>query len=478
MRPISKLLGGPLAPLRAALQAGSVSSAELVDASLGSIRESPAGFVEVFEESAQAQARAADARRETGAWIGPLNGVPVAVKDMLDVEGSRTVVGSPKALGDVPPAAADALVVERLKMAGAIIVGKTLVTELGCTGLGHNPHYPAAASPFGGRAAGGSSTGCGVAVGLGQVPVAIGTDTAGSVRIPSAFCGVTGFKPSFGLLSSGGCHPVAGHSLDTIGPLATCVDDCAVVLRVMAGLLDSAPPLQPPPASSLRLLVPVPLAWERLEGPVESAFRGALAALQEAGAAVRELPVPQLGAVHSYLAELASAMKPIMLSEAAAANSQVLDDEARQGMLEPVTRGLLNSGRGFTAVQYLAAQNTRRRLRSVVDPCTRGFDAVLMPTVPIVPPRLEELKTDADIEKANLECMRLTRFANLLGRPAASLPCHAVAASEAETIPVGLMVMGEAGGDDTCLRVALAVQGVLHAAGLGLGGGRLEQAGL
>lgn len=455
-----------LGQLRQMLAEEALSCEDLVGYSLQQIRDSPASFVEVFEASALAAARAADARRRVGAPAGPLDGIPVAVKDLLDVRGSQTRAGLPASKAArlaraARPADKDAVVVERLKAAGAIIIGKTQLTELAFSGVGHNPHHAAVLSPTG-RAPGGSSSGSAAAVARGQVPVALGSDTGGSVRIPAALCGITGFKPSFGLVPTSGCWPLAPRSLDTIGPLAHCVDDCAEVFRVLAGCpgLDPTAPLSPPRVDALRLLVPLPVAWDALDAPVAAAFSASIAALRAAGAVVVEANVP-LQVSHL------EALRVIISYEAATANADLLSDATMRAGLDGPTRGRLEFGEGVSAAQYSSAKMEQQEAVALVDMHTRGYDAMLMPTCPIVPPTVHDLQSDEALNRALVEVCRFTRFVNLLGRCAISLPCHLAAPNGAEQLPVGLMLVGDVGKDEHCLGIAKAVETVLRSEGLG-----------
>jgi len=249
--------------LAADLAAGRTSSRELVEAALTRIAD-PTGegartFVKVYADSARAAADAQDALRRAGYVASPLAGLPVSIKDLFDVAGEVTLAGS-KALDDRPPAAGDCPVVARLRAAGAVLVGRTNMTEFAFSGVGINPHYGTPGNPHDrSLVPGGSSSGAAVSVGDGQAVVAIGSDTGGSVRIPAALCGLTGFKPTQYRVSRDGVAPLS-TTLDSIGPLANSIACCAIADAVMAG-----EPPEPPaaaPVAGMRLAVPrCPVAW-------------------------------------------------------------------------------------------------------------------------------------------------------------------------------------------------------------------------
>jgi aspartyl-tRNA(Asn)/glutamyl-tRNA(Gln) amidotransferase subunit A len=242
------------------LAAGRTSSRALIEAALARIAD-PAGegarsFVKVYTESARAAADAQDALRKAGYVASPLAGLPVSIKDLFDVAGEVTLAGS-KALDDRPPAARDAPVVARLRASGAILIGRTNMTEFAFSGVGINPHYGTPGNPYDRRLIpGGSSSGAAVSVGDAQAIVAIGSDTGGSVRIPAALCGLVGLKPTQNRIPRDGAIPLS-TTLDSIGPLANSVACCAIADAIMAG----EPPEAPPPVAALGLRLGVPQSY-------------------------------------------------------------------------------------------------------------------------------------------------------------------------------------------------------------------------
>src|SRR5205085_10238186 len=276
--------------LAAALVAGQTTSRDLVEAALARIAD-PRGegartFTKVYADSARAAADAQDRLRQAGYVASPLAGLPVSIKDLFDVAGEQTLAGS-KALDDASPATADAPIVARLRAAGAVLIGRTNMTEFAFSGVGINPHYGTPGNPYDRRLIpGGSSSGAAVSVGDGNAIVAIGTDTGGSVRIPAALCGITGFKPTQQRISRDGATPLS-TTLDSIGPLANSIACCAIVDAIMAG----EPPIvpEPLPVAGMRLGVPQAYVLDDLAPEVARAFTDACAMLSRAGARVTDM---------------------------------------------------------------------------------------------------------------------------------------------------------------------------------------------
>src|SRR5690606_13250834 len=279
----------------ASLREGRTSSIELTEAALARAAD-PAGegarvFTRVYAEQARAAARAADTLRAAGLARSPIDGLPISIKDLFDVAGETTLAGSVARQGE-PAADEHAVVVQRLLAAGAVIVGRTNMVEFAYSGLGINPHYGTPRNPWDratGRIPGGSSSGAAVSVSDGMAAGAIGSDTGGSVRIPAALCGLTGFKPTARRIPMQGVLPLSRH-LDSVGPIAPSVACCALLDAVMAG----EPPEVPAPASlrGLRLAVPVTLALDGMDDTVAAAFERARDRLARAGALVQEIEVP------------------------------------------------------------------------------------------------------------------------------------------------------------------------------------------
>ena len=436
-----------------ALASGRTTALQLAEAALARA-EDPAGegarvFIRLDRERALAQARASDQLRAAGIVRSPLEGVPVSVKDLFDVAGQVTTAGS-VALKGAAPAARNAPVVDRLLAAGAVIVGRTNMTEFAFSGLGLNPHYGTPRNPWGresngaGRIPGGSSSGAAVSVTDGMAVVGIGSDTGGSVRIPSALCGLAGFKPTQRRVPTAGALPLSS-SLDSIGPLAASVACCAVVDAVLAG--EPQRQLAPPPLAGLRLAVPQHVVLDDMDATVGAAFERAVAKLRKAGARVTDLPLPEfaeLGRLHAR-GTLAGA-------EAWAWHRALI---AQQGdAYDPRVRTRIEAGGRMGAADYIDLLAARQRWVAQVQARIAPFDALLMPTVPQVAPPIAELeRDDARYAEANLLMLRNPTLINFLDGCALSLPCHCPGEA-----PVGLMLAAAGGADARLLALGLAVE--------------------
>jgi len=451
---ISRLNAEPLAATLRRLAAGETTSARLVEESLAAI-DDPAGegsraYIRRFDATARATAAAWDALRASGAALPPLAGVPFSVKDLTDVAGSTTTAGS-IALRDAAPATADAAYLTRLRAAGVVVLGTTNMTEFAMGGLGLNPHYGTPRNPFdrnAGRIPGGSSSGAAVSITDGMAAVAIGTDTAGSVRMPAALCGITGFKPTARRVPLGGTVPLA-ESLDSIGPLGRSVACCALVDAVLAG---DAVPRVPATAeiAGLRFAVPTTLVLEALDTGVAAAFANALSALSRAGARIVEIPFAEFGELPAI-----NARGGFAVAEGYAWHRKLLATKAAE--YDPVIGARFANGASVSAADFIDLCHARTDLIGRSDTITAQFDAVLMPTVPIVAPPIASFD---DNEEQWLQTNRLLirnpGIANFLDRCALSIPCHA-----AGSAPVGLTLMGETMGDHRLLAIGLAVEAAL-----------------
>jgi len=442
--------------LQASLHSGDTSSLELTQAALARI-DDPGGegsraFTRVYHEQALASARAADTLRAAGLVRSPLDGLPVSVKDLFDVAGDVTLAGS-AVLRDAAPASSHASIVQRLIEAGAVIVGKTNMTEFAFSGLGLNPHYGTPSSPWDratGRIPGGSSSGAGVSVADGMSVASIGTDTGGSVRIPSAFCGLTGFKPTARRIPTQGALPLS-FSLDSIGPLAASVRCCAILDALLAGQAYRAP--QAPRLSELRFAVPSAVVLDGADDHVRSTFEASLALIRAAGARVDTLALPEFEGL-AYINRLGG----FVCAEAWAWHRTLLERHADQ--YDPRVASRIERGKGMSAADYIDLLQDRRAWIASVEGRMRHYDALLMPTVPIVAPSIAELQaSDESYFKANALILRNPTIINFLDGCALSLPCHAEGAA-----PVGLMVAGPAMRDSHILDIGAALEAVLSEA--------------
>lgn len=414
----------------------------LVEVSLEEAQKAPSVFTKLYPDAARAAGEHADAMRAAGVEISPLAGLPVSVKDLVDVAGETTLAGS-TVLKGAPPAKSDAPVVKRLRIAGAAIIGKTNMTEFAYSGVGLNPHYGTPANPADASVAripGGSSSGAAVSVARGFCVAAIGSDTGGSIRIPAALCGIVGFKPTARRVPTAGTIPLS-TTLDTICAMTRSVDDCILVDGIIADSELSIPDL---PLAGLRLAVPQTVMLDALEPHVANAFSAALTRLSNSGAKIVDMPF-------AMLAEAADLNK-FSGPEAFAWHRQLLSQ--REGEYDFRVAKRIKMGASMSAADYIDMHRRRHDWIARMEEALGPFDSLIMPTVPIVAPPIAELEASEEaFFKANGLLLRNTSAINLLDGCAVSLPCH-----PAGTLPVGLMVAGPAMSDRKILAVARAIE--------------------
>ncbi len=439
--------------LAQSLATGQATSRALVEDALETIAD-PAGegsrtFIKVYAEKARVAADAVDAARRAGLSVGHYAGIPIALKDLFDIEGEPTPAGS-KVLVDAPPAAANAPVVQRMLNAGFIAMGRVNMTEFAFSGLGINPHHGTPSSPWdrgSARIPGGSSSGTAVAVADEMAAAGLGTDTGGSCRIPAAFCGIVGYKPTARRVPIAGVLPLA-PSLDSVGPLAPTVSCCAAIDAILAG----ADPVLPVPASlaGLRLAVPENVVLDGMDVTVAAAFDRALSLLSGAGALITRVRFPAFDAIAAVNAKGGYAA-----SEAYAWHRSLL--AAKGAGYDPRIRVRIMRGESMSAADYLDLAPARARIVAEFNVDTSDFDCVVMPTVPIVAPMIADLDDERAYNRINLHILRNTALGNFLDRCAISIPCH-----RPGDAPVGLMLMGETMGDARLFRIAAAAETALR----------------
>ncbi|MBS0547339.1 MAG: amidase [Proteobacteria bacterium] len=436
--------------LAADLAAGRTTSVKLTEEAFARI-DDPKGegkrvFIKTWKAQAMAAAQASDLQRKAGLVPSPLAGLPVSIKNLCDVAGETTLSGS-KALDDAPPAKADAPVVARLRAAGAVIVGSTNMSEFAFSGVGFNPHYGTPGNPADRtRVPGGSSAGAAVSVADRMAVVALGTDTGGSVRIPAAVCGLVGFKPTARRVPIDGVIPLS-TSLDSIGPLANSVEDCAIVDAIFAAEpIDVA---EAAPLAGLRFAIPKQFVMDDLEPVVAKAFERACKALAAKGVIIEQIDLPQLNELPAI-----NAKGGFAASEAYAWHQKLI---ARRGKdYDQLVYPRIMRGKDMTAADYIDLLAARADLQKRVSAITANHDAVIMPTCAIAAPTLDEVSTPEGFAKKNLLLLRNTTVGNFLDRCGISLPCHA-----AGELPVGFMLMGEAMADRRVLAMARSVAPVV-----------------
>ena len=446
----------PLAQLAADLAAGRTTSRALVETALERIAD-PAGqgstvFLEADAQRARASADALDRLRAAGTVLSPLAGIPVSVKDLFDVEGQVTRAGS-RVLADAAPARADAPAVARLRRAGAVIVGRTNMTEFAYSGLGLNPHYGTPLSPYRrdepgeARIAGGSSSGAAASVADGMAAVALGSDTGGSIRIPAALCGLTGFKPTASRIPRQGAVPLS-RTLDSFGPIGVSVSCCALVDRLLAGLEPPIP--QARPLEGMRLGILTHYVTDDVEPAVAAAVDAATKHLEAAGAIledVRFAPLDQLAWINRF---------GFSGMEAYAWHRPYI--ETHSDLYDPRVLVRIEKGGAASAADYIDLLAERAALLDTAQRTLwQRFDAIVSPTVPIVPPRVADCGADdAAYARINALVLRNPSIFNLLDACAISLPCHPRGQA-----PDGLMLAAAPHADDALLATALAVERVL-----------------
>ena len=436
-----------LATAVARLDAGE-SSRSLVEQCLNRIKD-PAGegartFLKVFAEEALAAAEACDRLRQKGAPPSRFAGIPVSIKDLFDIAGDTTTAGS-VALRGAPPAVRDATAVARLKAAGFIPIGRTNMTEFAFSGLGINPHYDTPRNPFdrrNGRIPGGSSSGAAVSISDGMALAALGTDTGGSCRIPAALCGIVGFKPTARRIPKDGVLPLS-QTLDSVGPLAATVACCAAIDAILAG--EEPSDLPEFPLDGLRLAVPQTVVLDGLDPHVARTFEAALSELAASGAKIVDLPVREFAAALD-----ANAKGGFAAAEAYAVHRPLIN--VAQEKYDPRVLTRILRGKEQEAADYIELMWTREDLISRFDAVTAPYDALVMPTVPVVAPPLRDLTTDEAYRLVNALMLRNPMLVNFFDRCAISIPCHQGGA------PVGLTLVGETGGDRRLLAIAAAVE--------------------
>jgi aspartyl-tRNA(Asn)/glutamyl-tRNA(Gln) amidotransferase subunit A len=440
-----------IAQAAAALNGGAKSRG-LVEECLARI-ENEAGeggraFLKVHGEAALAAADFHDRMRANGTAVSRFAGIPISIKDLFDIAGDITTAGT-IVLRDAQPAAADAPVVARLRAAGFIPIGRTNMTEFAFSGIGINPHYGTPLSPYDrktGRIPGGSSSGAAVSVADGMALGALGTDTGGSCRIPAAFCGVVGFKPTAARVPTHGAFPLS-TTLDSVGPLAASVECCAILDAVLAG--EPVEDLLPFPLDGLRVAVPQTVVLDDMESAVARGFDAALAALRKAGARIGDIPLREFAELREINAKggFAAAQSYTIHRPLIAKSEKLYDPKVLVRILR---------GREQDAADYIDLIKARIDFIRRVSAITAPYDALVMPTVPVIPPRVSDLKADDVYRRMNVLVLRNPSIANFLNGCSISIPCHRVGDA-----PVGLMLFGHPNSDRRLLAIASAIEKVI-----------------
>ena len=438
-----------LAALAEDLESGRTSARKLVEQCIAKIADSAGegqrAFIHVDKEAAIGAADAMDHLRKANAAPSRFAGIPISIKDLFDIKGQVTRAGS-RALDDSPPAQADATVVARLRRAGFVVIGRTNMTEFAYSGIGINPHYGTPKSAWQrsvGHVPGGSSSGAAVSVADGMAHGALGTDTGGSCRIPAAFNGIVGFKPTQARVPLDGGVPLS-FSLDSFGPLARTVNCCAVLDAVLAD--EPVIPLQPRPIKGMRLAVPTTTVLDELEDAVARTFERALETLSREGALIERIAVPefldaaQMNAKGGFSAAESYAWHRYLI----ASKGDIYDPRVRVRILR---------GETLSAADYVDLVIARRSLIARTNARLAPYNALVMPTTANTPPRIADLADDKAFAVANLRSLRNCLLINMVDGCAISLPAH----REGE-VPVGLMLAASGGSDRRIFELAAGIE--------------------
>jgi len=430
----------------AAMRAGRLSSIRLTEGCLetiASLNPSLNAFITVNATGALDAAVMADRERANGIDRGPLHGIPVSLKDLIDVDGLPTTAASRLRQGHM--ARADAVLTRRLRSAGAVLLGKTNLHEFAFGTTNEDSAYGPARHPLDpARSPGGSSGGSAVAVATGMSVASVGTDTGGSIRIPSAACGLVGLKPTFGEVPLDGVVPLS-TSLDHAGPLTRSVEDAAIVLGALCGAPWS--PLLTPETRTLRLGIPRKYFFDVLDEEVAAGFADALHRLRQLGVSATDVEISEterIGTIYVH----------VSLPEAVAYHASTL--EAQPDAYTPNVRLRLEAGRYLLAEDYVRARQGCAALRQAVDAALTGCDALMLPALAIPAPQLgaTTVRIGGRDEPVRNMMLRLTQAFNISGHPAMTIPCGTTRAG----FPIGVQLVGHLHHTQALLRVAAALE--------------------
>jgi aspartyl-tRNA(Asn)/glutamyl-tRNA(Gln) amidotransferase subunit A len=441
-----------LGALAADLATGKITSRELVEDCLARIGadggEGQRTFITVDADGARNAADAYDKLRAAGYAPSPFAGIPISIKDLFDIKGTQTRAGS-IALNDAPPARDDAPMIARLRSAGFILIGRTNMTEFAYSGLGLNPHYDTPKSIWNrdvGHVPGGSSSGAAVSVADGMAHAGLGTDTGGSCRIPAAFNYLTGFKPTATRVTRQGAIPLS-NSLDSIGSIARTVSCCSTVDRIIADLPQREAAERKP--YQIRIGVLRALVETGIESAVSQAYEAALTKLSKAGVELHDLEIPELDQLPA-LGEHGG----LSAAESFAWHQSLLAREGDQ--YDPRVKSRIMRGSEQSAAHYARTLERRRQFVEAVSKRIDVFDAIAMPTVPILPPAIDALANDDEYTRLNLLVLRNPALINLMDGCAISLPVTAQ-----DNPPVGLMLAASGGRDAELFSIATAIETIV-----------------
>ncbi len=444
-----------LRTLSLALTSGHISASQLVENALEQAKLSKSVFLKVNPGLVRL-AYSIDRCRKRNPHALPLAGIPIGLKDLFNVRNEKTYAGSVVRKHYAQPESQDATVVEPLREAGLLFFGRTNMSEFAFSGIGKNAHYGTPLSIWDRatqRLPGGSSSGSAVSIAEGVVSAALGTDTAGSCRIPAAFNGIVGVKPSHRRMSLKGIYPLS-PSLDAPGPMAVDVDSCFILDQLICAkgsTIEELPHLNPRPIESLKLIIPQGKVLQDLDDQVLATFERAVEALRAAGADVRSVPMPVLDDCVDFFSS-----QSLVLYEVYQHHREML--EAHGDDYDPFVRSRILSGAEISLTEQQQRHQMRDRLIASFEQqfIRLDVDAMIYPTVVCIPPKLVDCENDDSAAKINMRCLRNTATVNQFDGCSISLPCH-----RRNEAPVGLMLSSRNGEDQSLYEVAASVESVL-----------------
>ena len=460
------ILYGSIAQIAAQIRKGDISPVELIEGTLEAIDECEPqlnAFITVFHEESLERAREAEAEIRNGNDLGPLHGMPIALKDIIYVQGTHSTAGSNFFSEESPQF--DAALVSKLRDSGAIIIGKTNLHEFAFGVTTENPHFGATANPWDtARVPGGSSGGSAAAVISGCCAGALGSDTGGSIRIPAAVCGHVGLKPTFGRVSLYGVLELA-QSLDTVGPMCRYVHDAALMMNTLAGydprdvhsenqpVLDYTEGLEQP-IRGRRAGIPKQHFFDNVDPEVERLVREAIKVLEELGVDIVEIDLPSAEVGHEVTLTLLTAEAGQFHQERLATHREDYGVDVRE---------LLEDGLALSATDYVKAVRVREIARREFSEVFETVDCILSPTAPIPAPfrSTHDLSGGSESNRIRPRLTRNTRLINLLGLPSISVPCgfaQVGSTDSNEGLPVGLQISGPWWSEKTLLHIAHAYE--------------------
>jgi len=444
-----------LAPL---IKSGKLSPVELVQTSLDRISQLEPqlnAFLEVWDEAAVESAKVARDEIAAGRYLGAMHGIPVGIKDLIDVAGTRTTGGS-KVLAE-NMAHSDATVVTKLKASGAVLMGKLNLVEFAFGTTGLNPHTADVKNPWdNARITAGSSSGSGAAVASGMIPTALGTDTGGSIRMPAALCGIAGLKPTYGRVSRAGVLDLS-WSMDHVGPMTRTTEDCALLMNVLAGYDPNDPASSKEPLQDftsdlnrgldgLRIGIPSHYFFDDfVDQEIKHSVRAAIDLLVANGAEIVELSMPWVGKGRPI-------NFGVILPESVSIHEKMIAENA--DLYSPAVRKRIQSGFNVSAIEYVRAQRARQWFNHQMEESMKQVDVLITPSIPIQTPTIADCTPSPGNPGAGSELPMFTGVFDVTGQPSHSIPCGFTQ----NGMPIGMMITGHPFDESTVLRVGHAYE--------------------